>query len=165
MKTLLILRHGKSSWKESGLADHERPLKKRGKREAAQIGQMLKNEDLVPDLIISSTAVRARGTAERVVAQCGYEGEIVLDRSLYGAGPGAYLEALQGLTAAYPRVMVVGHNPDLEELVTELTDQAEALATGALVQVELPIENWPELTDDTQGKLVQIWSPRDDEDK
>ncbi len=76
MKTLLVLRHAKSSWKDSGLADHDRPLNKRGKHDAPRMGTLLAKEDLVPDLIISSSAKRAKSTAEAVAMNCGYDGEI-----------------------------------------------------------------------------------------
>ena len=76
MKTLLILRHAKSSWKHTNLSDHERPLNKRGKKAAPLIGQLLYEQDLVPDIILSSTARRARNTAEIVAEVSGFEGEI-----------------------------------------------------------------------------------------
>ena len=97
MKTLLIMRHAKSSWKEQDLPDHDRPLNKRGKNDAPRMEKLLKDEDLVPDLIMSSTAVRAKKTAELVAKTCKYKGKIVLDRSLYGAEPAAYLKILGGL--------------------------------------------------------------------
>ena len=98
MKTLLIMRHAKSSWKEQDLPDHDRPLNKRGKNDAPRMGKLLKDEDLVPDLIMSSTAVRAKKTAELVAKACKYKGKIVLNHSLYGAEPAAYLKILEGLS-------------------------------------------------------------------
>ena len=85
MKTLLLLRHAKSSWKESSLTDHDRPLNDRGQRDAARMGQLLTDEDLLPDLILLSTATRARTTAELVAASSGFDGEIRLDGELYHA--------------------------------------------------------------------------------
>jgi len=76
MKTLLILRHAKSSWKNPGLADHNRPLNKRGKRDAPRVGRLLRDKNLTPDLILSSTAKRALDTAEAAAESSGYEGEI-----------------------------------------------------------------------------------------
>ena len=84
MKTLLIMRHAKSSWKEQDLPDHDRPLNKRGEKDAPRMGKLLKDEDLIPDLIMSSSAVRAKKTAELVVKTCKYKGKIVLNHSLYG---------------------------------------------------------------------------------
>jgi phosphohistidine phosphatase len=89
IKTLLILRHGKSSWKLPELADHDRPLNKRGKRDAPKIGNLLKEKDLVPELIISSNAVRADKTAKIVAKASKYKGKVTLLDSLYAAGPDA----------------------------------------------------------------------------
>ncbi len=165
MKTLLILRHAKSSWSDPNLADHDRPLKKRGKRDAPRMGQLLRDEGLVPDLMISSTAIRARKTAEAVAEFSGYEGEINLSRDLYAFDSEPYLEALYGLPDEHELVMVIGHNPGLEGLVEFLTGEWERLPTAALAQIELPIHHWQELAgemgDLPPGRLVGLWRPRE----
>ena len=160
MKTLLILRHAKSSWRELGLSDHDRPLNKRGKRDAPRIGSLLSREDLLPDLIISSTAVRARKTAQLVMEASGYDGELRLEGDLYAAEPQAYVDILQALPDEIGRVMVVGHNPGLEELLEQLTGDAESLPTAALAQVSLNLEAWQDLDEDTQASLIHLWLPR-----
>ncbi len=159
MKTLLILRHAKSSWKDADLPDHDRPLKKRGQRAATQMGRQLAEKALTPQLILSSTALRAHETAELFAAACGYTGEIVLRADFYAAAPPAYLAALRELDDAYQRVMVVGHNPGLESLIAVLTGQTELLPTAALAHVELPIEAWKGLHDASEGTLVDLWIP------
>ncbi len=161
MKMLLILRHAKSSWKNPGLADHNRPLNKRGKRDAPRVGRLLRDKNLTPDLILSSTAKRALDTAEAAAESSGYEGEIEPRPELYMADPEAYLRALRSVSDDYQCVMVIGHNPGLEELVETLTSAAEAMPTAALAQVELPIKRWRDLNDETEGKLVNVWRPRE----
>jgi len=161
MKTLLILRHAKSSWSDPSLADHDRPLNKRGKRDAPSMGELMRSEELTPDLIISSSAKRARTTAEIVAEYSGYEGEMWLERDLYAAEAEAYLATLKSLPDEYKTVMVVGHNPGLEELVEELTEDYERMPTAALAQVSLPIERWRELDDETEGELVYVWRPKE----
>jgi len=160
LKTLLILRHAKSSWRDSELADHDRPLNKRGKQDAPRIGNLLRREDLVPDLIVSSSAKRAHKTAELVIEASGYEGELRLDDELYAADPEGILDALQSLADDYERVMVIGHNPGLEELLELLTGEWQRLPTAALAQVKLRLDSWQDLEEDTQGKLVNLWLPR-----
>jgi phosphohistidine phosphatase len=160
MKILLILRHAKSSWKRTELPDFDRPLNKRGKSDAPRMGELLRQMDLLPDLILSSSAQRARQTTQAVVDASGYGGEVRWLDSLYAAPPESYLEALRGLDDSLQRVMVVGHNPGLEELLEELTGASETLPTAALVQVMLPIQSWSELDEDVSGELVQIWQPR-----
>ncbi len=161
MKTLLILRHAKSSWNNARLADHDRPLNERGKADAPRMGKLLKREDLVPDLIISSSAERALSTAEAVALACDYEAELLVTRQLYHASPDAYREVLHAHGGQRQRVMVVGHNPGIGELVEELTGYAEHMPTAALAQVQFDITSWADLTEETPGKLVNFWRPKE----
>lgn len=161
MKYLLILRHAKSSWGNMYLADHERPLNERGQQDAPRMGRLLRQEGLIPDLIISSSAARALATAEAVALACGCDGRIQVTRQLYHAAPEDYLEALRERGGAAALALVVGHNPGIEELVELLTGQAEPMPTAALVYVQFDIESWQELTEEIEGKLVQVWRPRE----
>lgn len=161
MKTLLILRHAKSSWSNMNLSDHDRPLNKRGKRDAPRMGVLLKENDLMPDLIISSTAERAMSTAELVALACDYEREIVLTRDFYHASPDAYLEKLVGVSDEQGIVMVVGHNPGMEELVMVLSSRPEFMSTANIAHIQLPINSWRELNEGTSGKLVNLWRPKE----
>ena len=162
MKTLLVLRHAKSSWDDAGLDDHERPLNERGERDAPRMGELVREQQLMPDLIISSDATRARLTAEAMADAAGYEGTILLERRLYHASPTEIVDLLHSVVdAELETVMIVGHNPGLEELVTALTGSPEDVPTAALAQIELPIERWANLTASTRGRLVEMWRPRD----
>ena len=154
MKTLLVLRHAKSSWRESELADHDRPLNKRGKRDAPRMGELIRADGLLPDLVLTSSARRALTTAELVAEASGYDGEIQVSRDLYAAGPEEFIEALCALPDALDTVLVVGHNPGLEELVETLTEEAPAMPTAALAQITLDIERWADLEKEGAGKLV-----------
>jgi phosphohistidine phosphatase len=160
MKTLLVLRHAKSSWRESELADHDRPLNKRGKRDAPRMGELMRVEGLLPELILTSSAKRALNTAKLVAEACGFDGEIQVSRDLYAAGPEEFISALCALSDELETVMVVGHNPGLEELVEALTEEAPAMPTAALAQIALDIERWADLEEEEAGKLVNLWLPR-----
>ncbi len=160
MRTLLLLRHAKSSWKDVTLSDHDRPLNGRGKRDAPKMGRLLRTEQLVPDLVICSTAKRARATTKLVVETSGYGEEVIFTPDLYHATSFTYLEVLRQVPDQYRRVLVVGHNPNLEYLLEELTGDWEHLPTAALVQVTLPIEHWRELDAGITGTLVNLWVPR-----
>jgi phosphohistidine phosphatase len=163
MKTLLLSRHAKSSWKNPDLPDHDRPLNKRGQNDAPRMGKLLKDEDLIPDLIMSSTAARAKKTAEFVAKACKYKGKIVLNHSLYGAEPADYLKILEGLSDKHNAVLVVGHSPSVEKTVEVLTGlQDVIMPTCALAHISLPLQNWAELNKQKiKGKLLKIWRPKE----
>jgi len=160
MKTILIMRHAKSSWENAYLSDHDRPLKKRGKRDAPRMAQLLFEKDLIPDLIISSSAKRALSTAEIVAIECDYDIEIQVTRELYHADSSIFIELLQGVTDYYSRIMIVGHNPGMEELIEDLTGEWHRMPTAAIAQVELPINHWNELDDETTADLENVWTPK-----
>ena len=160
MKTLLVLRHAKSSWSDPALDDHERPLNMRGRRDAPRMGELVREYRLIPDVVISSDAARARLTAEAVVEAARYGGEIRLDPRLYLAGPADILSVLRSVGENAETVMIVGHNPGLEELVAHLTGEWQDLPTTALAQIVLPIDQWRDLTLSTRGTLVGHWRPK-----
>src|SRR4051812_39488673 len=135
MKTLLLLRHAKSSWKNESLDDHDRPLNERGKKEAPKMGQLLLEQHLLPDLIVSSDAKRCRRTVERVCDAAGYRGETILSRELYLAKPATYFKVLARLSEPIPCVLVVGHNPGMEELLETLSERYEPMTTAALAHL------------------------------
>ena len=161
MKTLLVLRHAKSSWKYTNLTDYERPLNKRGKRDAPRMGELLRHEGLTPDLIITSSAERALATAEAVALAADFQGEIKYTRLLYHADPWAYLAVLNEVEDTYARVMVVGHNPGAEELVEVLTGQWVRMPTAALAQISLPVTSWGDLNEASRGALLNVWRPKE----
>ena len=160
MKTLLIMRHAKSSWKHPELSDYARPLNGRGKRDAPRIGQHLRQEGLVPDRILTSSAKRARETSNKVAKASGYTGKVKKLKALYASVPGVYFETLQSLPDKYQRVMVVGHNPTMEQLVNHLTGHIKRMPTAALAHIELPIEHWEAFDLYTKGTLVNLWTPK-----
>jgi phosphohistidine phosphatase len=164
MKTLLVLRHAKASRDDGAMGDHERPLTKKGLRAAHKIGELLRQDALVPDLVLSSTAERARATAEIAAMQSGYSGEVELHHELYLAEPPAYFEALRRAAEASERVLVVGHNPGIEALLYRLSGRAEHMPTGALAEVELGIASWSELGPQTRGTLVRVFRPKELDD-
>lgn len=162
MRTLLILRHAKSSWKDAGLPDHDRPLNKRGKKNAPTMGNLIKSEDILPHWIASSTALRARKTAKAVAKASGFSGTIDYLDALYLAEPPGILETVRRTAPeSANRILLVGHNPGLEDLARLLTAQREPFPTCALARIDLPIDSWSELSESSRGELVGLWRPRD----
>lgn len=160
-KLLLILRHAKSSWEFAELSDHDRPLNSRGKRDAPRIGRKLLKEGLIPQLIISSPAVRAYSTAEKVAKSSGYDGEITVDSSLYGSGYTEYLNVLQIQNDQHEIIMLVGHNPQSERLLEILTGKMITMPTCTVACVTLNIRKWKEVKAHTKGELLNIWRPKE----
>ena len=161
MKTALILRHAKSSWDNMHQQDHERPLNKRGKRTAPRMGQLILEQQLTPDTIISSTAQRARETVEAVASSCQFPGEIIFDDNLYLAPPIVYLDILKTLPDQCQRILFVGHNPGMEELVTQVTGQPVTMPTAALAHLQWQIDSWEQLPETDSGTLCDFWVPRE----
>ncbi|MCU0872212.1 MAG: histidine phosphatase family protein [Pirellulaceae bacterium] len=161
MKTLLILRHAKSSWGEPNIADHDRPLTERGKKDAKRIGQLLLERGLVPDQILSSTAKRARKTASKVAKACQYAGEVEQTKRLYLASPPEIIQVLREVGDERSTVLVVAHNPGLEELLGQLTGHPQPMPTATLAQVAIDIDRWQSLSVPAGGRLVQVWRPKE----
>ena len=161
MKTLLLMRHAKSSWDDPQMADQNRPLNKRGKRDAPRMGRLIREEGLLPDIILSSTALRARMTAEAIIDQSAYQGETIYLDELYMAEPEAYLNAIRGLPEECESALLIGHNPGMETLVEKLSGKPRAIPTATLAYFALPIQLWQDLNEETKGKIVYLWRPRE----
>lgn len=165
MKTLLLMRHAKSSWKDSNIADIDRPLNKRGKRDAPLMGQLLIERELVPQDILCSTALRCRETAEAVIGtisdSAGFSPEVEFLESLYMAEPPEFYSVVNSLNDHIERVMVIGHNPGLESFLQLLANRIESLPTAVIAHIALPVQSWKELTTDTPCELVDIWRPKE----
>ncbi len=144
MKTLSILRHAKSSWSDASLSDKERPLNKRGKRDAPMMGQRLKTSAIRPSLIVSSPAVRAWTTAKTVAEEISYPREFLQrDDRLYLAGVGQLLGVVSEQDAGFNSVMIVGHNPGLTDFANLLVPGITPnVPTCGLVAVEIDTDDW-----------------------
>ena len=161
MKTLLIMRHGKSSWKNDKLADHDRPLAKRGRIDVPKMGLLVRDEDIVPDIILCSTARRARETTELFIDSSGFDGPVQYHRSIYQGYVSDYIDLFQALGQTYKIAMAIGHNPGVEELLSTLVDVDEWMPTACIAQIEVSIEEWQALNEYSTGELVNLWRPRE----
>ena len=122
VKTLVLLRHAKSSWKDASLPDRDRPLNDRGLRDAPRIGGALAELVGTPDLVVSSPAARALATARIVAEAVGFPLEAIdVDERIYGATPAELLKVIRGLDDERNHVILVGHNPGFTELVNALS--------------------------------------------
>jgi phosphohistidine phosphatase len=163
-KTLLALRHAKSDRSDRALRDYDRPLAPRGEADAPLMGAALAAFGLVPDCIVTSTAVRAHETTRLVTGAMAYGGEIIEDPDVYGASVETLLRVLRACNDEAATALLVGHNPGLEELICLLTggEDAEAmlrLPTAGLAYIALDIDDWSHLRP-ACGLLQWFLTPR-----
>lgn len=161
MKSLLIMRHGKSSWKNKALEDHERPLAKRGLRDTRLMGEVIHEKELIPQLILASSSVRTTQTAQIFSEEVGYHGETRVLDALYLAEAEKYIDELKKVSSDFERVLIIGHNPGLESLLQMVSGSIEALPTGVIAYISLPIDDWSQINGEPMGELVQLWRPKE----
>jgi phosphohistidine phosphatase len=167
MKRVYLLRHAKSSWKDRSLADRDRPLARRGRRAAEAMAGHLEAAGVRPDLVLCSPALRTRETLERIEPGFGGEIELRVEEQLYGASEASLFDRLSALPEEIGSVMLIGHNPGLEELGLALASEGEGLVrmrekypTGALATIELPADSWSRI-ERGSGHLVAYVRPAD----
>lgn len=145
MKTIILVRHAKSSWKDFSLDDFDRPLNKRGKKNAPFMGKKLKERKIVPDLILSSPAKRARKTATVIAKALGYpKKKIVFDENMYHASARYLIEMIRNLDEKHETAMLFGHNPDFNDLADMLLKKnpVNNIVTTGVYCIKLNVDQW-----------------------
>lgn len=170
MKRLTLLRHAKSSWDDPVDRDFDRPLNQKGKRAAAVMGGFIKRNGLTFDQILASPAVRVIETLENVEEASGVAMEPSWDRRIYLASSATLLDVLRGASADADHILMVGHNPGLEDLIFDLVpddgtspargDVETKYPTGALAEMTLAIDRWADIAEKC-GTLDRFTRPRD----
>ncbi len=152
MKILLLLRHAKSSWRDEALSDFDRPLNERGKKAAHAIGRYIRKHKMMPDLVLSSPAVRARETTGIITTTAKLTAEIRYDQRIYEADPPRLVQVLSQIENNFCSVLLVGHNPGIEELISLLTGSSQHMPTAALAKIRLEgADDWSEIS---QAKAI-----------
>lgn len=170
MRRLLLLRHAKSSWANPDLRDRDRPLSKRGLRDAPRMGRHLVEQGLMPDRVLCSPAVRTRDTLALVSSAAGAEPPVNYAAALYDTGEGeggGGVRRVRALIAETPEnvsvLLVVGHMPEIQLLVEELTGEEfpyGKYSTCGLAVVDFAVERWSEI-DQERGQLSHFMRPKD----
>ncbi|MCC6512344.1 MAG: histidine phosphatase family protein [Pirellulaceae bacterium] len=159
---LYVLRHAKSSWSDPGMSDFDRPLNQRGRLAAPVMGQRMKAAGIEVDLVLASTAVRVRQTLDLLLPAWNYSGQVVWEKQVYLASLPLLLEQLSALEDNWPRVMLVGHNPGLSELVGYLTDAHIDMPTAALAALETAGTDWRTAVRHRPWHQLSYWTPKDE---
>ncbi len=161
-KILVLVRHAKSSWKDANLADIDRPLNTRGRRDAPAMGRWLLGQGTLPELILASPARRARATAEHLLSELGLApANLVEDRDLYFEGSDGMVRALERVEDRFDRVMMVGHNPVMTRLLNQLTGgDVWNMPTCAMAIIRFDMPSWG-LVGSTDGELLAYQTPKE----
>jgi len=153
MRTLYVLRHAKSSWDDATLPDHERPLAPRGHRDAKRIAEHVREHKIAPELVLCSSATRTRETLELLRPSLAGKPKVRIEDELYAASAHALVERLHAVPKAVASVMLIGHNPGLQDLAlllassgAELGRVAEKFPTAALATFALRDTSWSDLS-------------------
>jgi len=163
VKTILIMRHAKSSWDEGSLKDFDRPLNERGLNDAPRMGKYLKKIGLIPNQIIGSPAVRAKETILKVSEELGLESQkITWDEDLYFRGSISYLHALKRVNSESSVVLIAGHYPMVSDVVSTLIGEelTEHFSTASIACLEVEIDSWDDL-DEGMCKLKWMVKPKE----
>ncbi|MEI5584064.1 MULTISPECIES: SixA phosphatase family protein [unclassified Agromyces] len=159
MKTLVLVRHAKSAWDDPTLSDHDRPLNDRGRRDAPEMGRRLRERGTSPDAILSSTAVRARTTAEAIAEALDVGTAVVLDDRLYGSSAETILDVVAELDDALTTAMVVAHDPGMSHLAFRLSGEIEHMPTCAVAEFRFDARSWADVPD-AEPAEVRLDTPR-----
>lgn len=161
MKTLYLIRHAKSSWKDPELKDFDRPLNKRGLKNAPYMGNILKEDNIIPDLIISSPALRALNTAQIIAEVIGYnESRIVTNKRLYEADIDDFINVITPISDEVKTLFIVSHNPGITLFNNWVGDKRiDNIPTCGIVRLELSIKYWKDINFDC-GKLIAFDYPK-----
>jgi len=158
-RILYLLRHAKSSWKDDSLADFDRPLKRRGREAAEQMGKRLASEKLNDAVLICSPAARTRETAQIVLKHSGLRMDQRFDDRIYEASLRDLMQVVSELPDDRQTAMLIGHNPGFEELQDFLTGQARRMPTCALAKIKLHAESWKDVRTG-EGSLKLFLTPK-----
>ncbi len=161
MKKLYICRHAKSSWKFQEMSDFDRPLNKRGTKDAPFMGKLLAKRNIKPDIILSSPAKRAITTARTVATEIGYPAKKIKEEThIYDARLGYLIDLVQTLPDEANEVMIFGHNPGVTALNNVISKEyIDNIPTSGMVELEFDFNKWCEI-EMQSGKLVRYEFPK-----
>ena len=161
MKSVILFRHGKSDWDAVYNTDHNRPLAKRGIKAAKRMGKYLADLDQMPDLVISSTAIRAKTTVQLAMETGEWSSEFKLDRSIYGGASGTLLDLLYNINDSMGVACLVGHEPTFSSFISNCTNSGWIrFPTASMARLDFEVSAWKEIRFG-QGTLAWLTRPKE----
>ena len=160
MKTAMIMRHAKAVTASPGMTDHDRPLDERGIADAERMARWLARRNDPPDTIIASSSLRTRQTADLVAEHLPFPGEILIQPRLYHCTADTWRRTLAELPDVIDCILAIGHNPGIEELISQAAGQSIRMPTAAVAVLVAPIDRWQDLTPETSLSLDAMWWPK-----
>jgi len=159
MKKLYIIRHAKSSWDDMALDDFDRGLNKRGRKNAPMMAKRLKNKGVMPDIILSSSAKRAKKTAKIIADGIGFSKKIKFDDELYDVLPNELHKKLRAIKNKYNTAFLIGHNPELNMIAEDFIDFNQNIVTCGILEIEFDCDSWMEVGREN-AKLISYDYPK-----
>ncbi|MDD2508709.1 MAG: histidine phosphatase family protein [Aliarcobacter skirrowii] len=160
MRELILIRHAKSDWSNPLLDDFERPLNKRGSKNAPFMAKILKKEIQKPDLIISSPSFRTKLTLEYFLKEFEYKGEVIFEKSIYEAPFENLLKVIKNIDNKYKTIFLIGHNPGLNDLANFLLGSFEDnIPTSGVLKIDFDTNSWKNISKDN-SKLIFFKYPK-----
>jgi phosphohistidine phosphatase len=160
LKTLMLMRHAKSDWSDSHLSDHDRPLNKRGRRAAPIMAQQMLLTGRVPEVILASSAVRVQETVALMLGEFGGDIAVLTEPELYLASVPAIASHVDTLHQSWECALVVGHNPGMGALVSQLAEESTDMPTAAVAVFQSHCEQWRSSIARGAWQLHEFWTPR-----
>ena len=160
MRNIYLLRHAKSSWDDPAVTDHERVLNERGRRAAVRMGEYAQRAGIQPEIVISSTAIRARETTSIFLPAAGISVDPIFTERIYEATTGKLLELITETDDSFRSLLLIGHNPAIEGLTGVLTGENEIVSTATLITISTDVDKWCDVSPNC-GQLVRIIRPKE----
>jgi len=159
MKKIYIIRHAKSSWKDLNLDDFDRPLNRRGRFDAPLMGEKLKSKNIMPDIVMSSSALRTKLTAQTITQKIGYTKDVLFSKDLYESSASVIYDKLSNLDDKYEIVFLFGHNTGINEFVENYVEFYENVPTCGIVEIDFNCSKWNEISE-KNAKLISFDYPK-----
>lgn len=160
-RQLILMRHGKSSWDHPGLSDYDRPLNDRGVKASRLMARFLAAQQWTPETVLCSTAKRTQSTWDEVTDEIAWNGNRIDCEDLYLASPQTILHTIQAVSNKVTSVLVLGHNPGLEELLEVWTGHVGKFPTAALAVMRFELPEWRELSWNLRPVENSVWKPKE----